>query len=342
MSFAESFSPYSGSHTFEALQVYIQSTLTDLNDVIRHHLHSDVWLIRQISEYIIASGGKRLRPVIHILAASACGYIPHTPSTLRYNEALVIGAVLELIHTATLLHDDVVDHSDLRRGKPTANATFGNAASVLSGDFLYSRAFQMMASLQRMSIMDILSSATNIIAEGEVLQLIYAGEERITEIQYREMIQAKTAKLFEASAELGAVIADRTEWQTALATYGRHVGTAFQLIDDLLDYTSHASIMGKNTGDDLEEGKWTLPLLIAFERSAPETQNTLKQLIQAKDRAGLAQLLKIFEQTEALDLTEKAAQTEANLAIDALTVLPPSQSRDLLVELARFSVARSL
>lgn len=328
----------SSAERFAPLQTYIQATLPHLNAVIRRHLDSDVWLIRQISEYIIASGGKRLRPVVHVLAAGACGYVCADP---EQDDSFKLGAVLELIHTATLLHDDVVDHSELRRGQPTANAAFGNAASVLSGDFLYSRAFQMMVELQRMPVMDILSCATNVIAEGEVLQLIYASEARITEVQYRGMIEAKTAKLFEASAELGAVLADRPEWQESLAAYGRHVGIAFQLIDDLLDYTSDSARMGKNAGDDLEEGKWTLPLLLAFERSDPVVQARLEAIVEAKDRDGLADLPDIFRETQAIESTEAAARLEAQRAVRALDALPPSQSRDLLVELADFAVQRS-
>jgi octaprenyl-diphosphate synthase len=324
---------------FAALQAYIHTTLPRINTVIRHHLDSKIWLIRQISEYLIASGGKRLRPIIHLLCAQACGV--DQKSEQQHDDIYTLAAVLELIHTATLLHDDVVDHSDLRRGKATANATFGNAASVLSGDFLYSRAFQMMVSLKRLSVMDILSSATNIIAEGEVLQLLYAGEARITETQYREMIESKTAKLFEAAAELGAVLADRTEYQTTLAQYGKHVGVAFQLIDDLLDYSSHADTLGKNTGDDLEEGKWTLPLLIAFERGTSAERAELETIVQAKSREGLTALNRIFEQTQALQATEEAAQQEAQLAIQALSPIPSSQYKDLLIELARFAVYRS-
>ncbi len=323
---------------FAALQAAIQATLPALNEVVRYHLNSDVWLIRQISEYLIAGGGKRLRPLMHVWCAKACGY---NQDGYKNDETLILGAVLELIHTATLLHDDVVDHSELRRGKLTANAAFGNAASVLSGDFLYSRAFQMMVGLKRMMIMDILSSATNIIAEGEVLQLMYAGEARITEFQYRQMIEAKTAKLFEAAAELGAVLAGREEWRVALAGYGRHVGVAFQLIDDMLDYSSDASEIGKNVGDDLEEGKWTLPLLLAFDRSNSTLQNHLEALVQTKDRSNLPELLKIFAETGALQATEAAARHESKQAIAALEILPPSHYKELLIELAHFAVQRN-
>lgn len=312
----------------------IADDMRALDGVIRERLHSDVVLVRQVAEYIIGAGGKRLRPALVLLTSGACGY-----SGAHRTE---LAAVVEFIHTATLLHDDVVDESELRRGAKTANALFGNAASVLVGDFLYSRAFQMMVSVNRMRVLDVLADATNVIAEGEVLQLMNMHDPDLAVADYLRVIRYKTAKLFEASARLGAVIADAPrDVEEACADYGRALGTAFQLVDDLLDYEGDPQALGKNVGDDLREGKPTLPLLIAMERGTGEERALIRQAIEHGEVERLPEIIAIVRRTGALQATREAARVEAQQARERLFVLPASKAREALLELCARSVDRS-
>ena len=315
---------------FQALLV---DDMTEVDKVIRARLHSEVVLVRQVSEYIIHSGGKRLRPALVVLAAKALGY--------RGPNHHEMAAVVEFIHTATLLHDDVVDGSDLRRGRDTANALFGNAASVLVGDFLYSRAFQMMVGVHNMRVMEVLSEATNVIAEGEVLQLMNCNDPDIDEAAYLQVIRYKTAKLFEAAGRLGAIVngAPR-EIEDALGNYGMHLGTAFQIVDDVLDYSGDRDLIGKNVGDDLAEGKPTLPLLFAMKHGTPDEAELIRQAILAGDASRFTEILGIVQRTGALDHAQRQAQAEADLASRALECLPDSQYKMALLELSSFAVAR--
>ena len=320
--------------SFEALQTFLADDMKAVDAVIRERLHSEVVLVRQVSEYIVNSGGKRLRPVLVILSSGCFGYQGRAHHELA--------AVVEFIHTATLLHDDVVDESDLRRGKETANALFGNAASVLVGDFLYSRAFQMMVSVNDMRVMQILSDATNVIAEGEVLQLLNCHDADIDEENYLKVIRYKTAKLFEAAARLGAVIGGGTpEQEKAMAQYGMHLGTAFQLIDDVLDYSGNSSETGKNVGDDLAEGKPTLPLLYAMKNGTPEQAAAIREAIEFAGLAQLETVLKAIQETGALQYTREQAQREIAIAKGALDALPDTQHKSALIQLADFAVDRS-
>ena len=302
--------------------------------VIRQRLSSEVPLIEQIGEYIISAGGKRLRPVILLLSARAFGYDGH-----RHHE---LAAVVEFIHTATLLHDDVVDESELRRGRETANAVFGNAASVLVGDFLYSRAFQMMVDAGSMRIMEILSNATNVIAEGEVLQLLNMHDPDVTVERYLQVIRYKTAKLFEAAAQLGAVLAgaDAT-MEEAAAEYGRRIGTAFQLIDDMLDYTASAEQMGKNAGDDLREGKPTLPLIWLMQKGTEEQRQLVRGCIEQGSTDHFDEILAAITHSGALDYTKREAEKAAQRAANAMTSLSPSAFKDSLLQLCAFAVDRN-
>jgi octaprenyl-diphosphate synthase len=302
--------------------------------VIAERLRSDVALINQIAHYIVHAGGKRIRPRLVLLFASALGYDgPH-----RYT----LAATVEFIHTATLLHDDVVDESALRRGQQTANALFGNAASVLVGDFLYSRAFQMMVSVDRMRVLDVLADATNVIAEGEVLQLMNMHDPDTSVEAYLRVIRYKTAKLFEASARLGAVLADAPRAiEEACADYGRSLGTAFQLVDDLLDYEGDAGTLGKNVGDDLREGKPTLPLLVAMARGNADERELIRDAIRGGEQGRLAQVVEIVRRTGAIEVTRDAARKEADQARAALHVLPATPVREALLELCVRSVDRS-
>jgi octaprenyl-diphosphate synthase len=302
--------------------------------VIAERLRSDVALINQIAHYIVHAGGKRIRPRLVLLFASALGYDgPH-----RYT----LAATVEFIHTATLLHDDVVDESALRRGQQTANALFGNAASVLVGDFLYSRAFQMMVSVDRMRVLDVLADATNVIAEGEVLQLMNMHDPDTSVEAYLRVIRYKTAKLFEASARLGAVLADAPHpIEEACADYGRSLGTAFQLVDDLLDYEGDAGTLGKNVGDDLREGKPTLPLLVAMARGNAGERELIRDAIRGGEQGRLAQVVEIVRRTGAIEVTRDAARKEADQARAALRVLPATPVREALLELCVRSVDRS-
>jgi octaprenyl-diphosphate synthase len=302
--------------------------------LIRRRLESDVVLIRQVAEYIIASGGKRLRPAMLLLAAGATGYSgPH------HHE---LAAVIEFIHTATLLHDDVVDESSLRRGRDTANAAFGNAASVLVGDFLYSRAFQMMLAVNDMRVMAVLADATNTIAEGEVLQLLNVHNADTDEVRYLEVVRRKTAKLFEAATRLGAMLGGAAaETEEGLAQYGMHVGTAFQLIDDVLDYSGDLHETGKNVGDDLNEGKPTLPLIYAMEKGSPAQAQTVRHAIERGGRDDFAAVIEAIVATGALDYAREQAKQEATLACAAIEHLPNSKYRDSLLQLADFAVNRN-
>lgn len=312
----------------------MEAAMRQVDAVIRERLSSRVALIDQISRYIVSAGGKRIRPRLVLLFAEAFGY--------EGPERFELAAIVEFIHTATLLHDDVVDESSLRRGRATANAIFGNAASVLVGDFLYSRAFQMMVSVNRMRVLEVLADATNVIAEGEVLQLMNMHDPDLAVEEYLRVIRFKTAKLFEASARLGAVLggADAAV-EEACADYGRSLGTAFQLVDDLLDYEGNSSELGKNVGDDLREGKPTLPLLIAMERGSAADRELIRQAIQHGEVQKLAEILAVVRRTGALDATRQAAQQEADQARDRLSALPASKAREALLELCSRSVHRS-
>lgn len=320
--------------TPESLRTLLQPDMAAVDRCLREHLHSEVALVSQVSEYIINSGGKRLRPALLLLAARACAYDgPHAPT---------LAAVIELIHTATLLHDDVVDESALRRGRATANAMFGNAASVLVGDFLYSRSFQMMVGVDNMKILRVLSDATNIIAEGEVLQLLNCGNADLDERRYLEVIRCKTAKLFEAAMRIGGILGEVDEsTENALAFYGMHVGTAFQLIDDVLDYSGSHDDIGKNLGDDLAEGKATLPLIRAMEVGTGEDAKTLRRAISEARLDDFGQVLEIIRHTDALEYACSRAREEAHRAKVQLECLGSSKYRDALLELAVFAVERT-
>lgn len=329
-------------HTFSSSNFdyknIIAPELASVDAVILQHLISDVALVNQIGHYIVGAGGKRIRPTLVTLVARALGFDGH--------ERHVLAAVVEFIHTATLLHDDVVDESALRRGRATANAMFGNAASVLVGDFLYSRAFQMMVSTNRMRVLEVLANATNVIAEGEVLQLMNMHDPDLSEADYYRVIQYKTAQLFEASTRLGAILADATpEIEDACARYGVALGTAFQLVDDLLDYDGNTAELGKNVGDDLREGKPTLPLIFAMQRATEAERQTLRRMIERGTHADeietqLEEALQIVHRTGALDATREAAHKQARIAQRCLDALPDSQHKKALLELSAQSVNR--
>ncbi|WP_370530028.1 MULTISPECIES: polyprenyl synthetase family protein [Ramlibacter] len=301
--------------------------MLEVDAVIAHRLGSSVPLVGQVSQYIISAGGKRLRPALLLLVSAALGY--HGP------HRFTLAAVVEFIHTATLLHDDVVDESTLRRGRATANENFGNPASVLVGDFLYSRAFQMMLDANDMRIMAILADATNVIAEGEVLQLMNMHDASLDEAGYLRVIRSKTAKLFEASARLGAVLAGASPAiEEACASYGQALGTAFQVIDDVLDYDGDAQEMGKNLGDDLREGKATLPLIAAMQRGSASQRDLIRHAIEHGAVDELDSIIRIVRETGALDVTRSAAAAEAQRAIDHAQRLPANQHAEGLVQLA--------
>ena len=318
----------------EQLYRLIGSDMTAVDAVIRQRLHSDVALVRQVAEYIVHSGGKRLRPALVLLAAGALDY--------RGTHHHQLAAVIEFIHTATLLHDDVVDASNLRRGRQTANALFGNSASVLVGDFLYSRAFQMMVAVHDMRIMQVLSDATNIIAEGEVLQLMNCHDADVDEEGYLQVIRYKTAKLFEAAAQVGAIIGGAGgDIEKAMAVYGMHLGTAFQLIDDVLDYSGAELETGKHLGDDLAEGKPTLPLIFVLQNGNPQQAASVRRAIEDGGRDSLPEVLAAVRETGALEYARRRAAAETELAARALAAVPASQYRDSLLELCLFAVART-
>jgi octaprenyl-diphosphate synthase len=311
----------------------IAEDMKALDAVIRERLYSDVVLIRQVAEYIIGSGGKRLRPAMVLFTAGAAGY--------QGKNHLELAAVVEFIHTATLLHDDVVDESELRRGNKTANAMFGNAASVLVGDFLYSRAFQMMVGVDDIRVMRVLADATNIIAEGEVLQLLNCNDADVEVEGYLRVIRYKTAKLFEAAARLGGILGGLpVEQEESLAAFGMHIGTAFQLIDDVLDYSGNEAATGKHVGDDLAEGKPTLPLIHVMKHGTPEQAALVRKAIENGGLDELDAVMAAIHETGALEATRAVAVAEAERALKALDCLPPSIYKESLINLSNFAVAR--
>ncbi len=312
----------------------MEAEMQEVDAVIAQRLASQVVLVNQIAGYITGAGGKRVRPMLVLLFSNALGF--------RGPERFELAATVEFIHTATLLHDDVVDESDLRRGKKTANALFGNAASILVGDFVYSRAFQMMVSVNRMRVLQVLSDATNVIAEGEVLQLMSMHDPDVQVSDYLKVIRFKTAKLFEASARLGAVLAEAPpEIEEACANYGRSLGTAFQLIDDLLDYEGTTAELGKNVGDDLREGKPTLPLLLAMERGTAPERQLIREAILEGEVARLPEVIEVVRRTGSIDATRDAAREQIELAQQSLDGLRPSIYRDALINLCVRSLDRS-
>jgi octaprenyl-diphosphate synthase len=315
------------SSSSKAFSGLIGMDMLSVDGLINNRLSSGVPLVGQVAEHIILAGGKRLRPVLLLLMAGALGY--------KGTDHHKLAAVIEFIHTATLLHDDVVDDSNLRRGRPTANAMFGNPASVLVGDFLYSRAFQMMVECQNLRILDIVAEATNVIAEGEVMQLMNMHDASLDVDAYLRVIRSKTAKLFEASTRLPAVLTQSSAAvETACAQYGQALGTAFQVIDDVLDYDGDAALMGKNLGDDLREGKATLPLIVAMQRGNPAQCALVKHAIEQGDVAALADIVHIVRETGAMQATREAASAEAQLALNALRVLPDSLYKEALSDVA--------
>ena len=321
------------SPTYEDVAALSRSDLQAVDSLISTSLQSDVALVSQVSEYIVMSGGKRLRPVIVLLAARAFGYTG--------DQHIRAAAIIEFIHTATLLHDDVVDSSSRRRGQDSANTVFGNQASVLVGDFLYSRAFQMMVDIDSMRVMQILADATNTIAAGEVMQLMNVHDPDTSEAAYRQVIYRKTARLFEAGAQIAAVLSGRSaDDERAMMHYGQHLGTAFQLIDDALDYNASAEELGKNLGDDLAEGKPTLPLIYAMENSSADDRALLRQAILEGGIEQLDKITAIVNATGALQYTKQRAQEAADAAVEALAGIPESDYKQALIAIAELSVQR--
>jgi len=319
---------------FDAIQALVDADMDAVDSTIRDRLRSDVVLINQLGQYIVSNGGKRLRPRLVLLAAGAAGYEgrAHVP----------LAAVIEFIHTATLLHDDVVDASDMRRGQRTANALWGNEAAVLVGDFLYSRSFEMMVEIGSMRVMEILSHTTNTIAEGEVMQLLNIHDADTTEQRYLDIIRSKTAKLFEAAVRLGGVLAGvDTDTELALARYGMHLGTAFQVIDDVLDYSAEAGEMGKNVGDDLAEGKPTLPLIHVIQQGEAADAAIVREAIERGGVERVDAVTEILDRTGAIGYARAQARNEADLALAELDVLTAGPYRDALVGLADMAVNRS-
>jgi len=318
----------------QSIYCLIEDDMSAVDSMIQSRLQSDVVLINQLGHYIINSGGKRLRPALAILCSRACGY--------EGNEHINLATIIEFIHTATLLHDDVVDNSDMRRGRETANNLWGNEASVLVGDFLYTRSFEMMVEMESMRLMKILSHTTNVIAEGEVLQLLNCNDADTSEESYLEVIHHKTAKLFEAAGLLGAVISKASpEVEQAMSDYAMHLGSAFQLVDDLLDYSESSETIGKNIGDDLAEGKPTLPLIYAMKHGSEAQASVIRTAIEEGQRDKIDEIISIIKQTGAIDYTAQAAQNEVQRAISVLSVLDDSPYKDALIGLANFSVSRS-
>jgi octaprenyl-diphosphate synthase len=320
--------------SIESIQAAIVDDMHAVDAAIRQHLHSEVVLVNQVADYIVGSGGKRLRPALVLLAGGLFGRI--TP------QHHVLAAVVEFIHTATLLHDDVVDDSGMRRGKATANTLFGNAASVLVGDFLYSRAFQMMVGVQNMRVMEVLADATNIIAEGEVLQLLNCHDANVSDDAYLKVIHYKTAKLFEAATRLGAIVSGAPPAaEIALAEYGMRLGTAFQLIDDVLDFSGDRDVIGKNLGDDLAEGKPTLPLLYAMHNGTPRQREVIRHAIEHGGLEELELVMEAVRETGALVYVHDLARREAEIGSNALLQFPDTNYRQALVKLSTFAVDRS-
>jgi len=327
-------SPLSATTNQNPITELIAADMGEVNQVIRNKLHSEVALVNQIAEYIISAGGKRIRPVLVLLVANAFQY--------RGKHHHELAAIVEFIHTATLLHDDVVDESSMRRGRKTANALFGNAASVLVGDFLYSRSFQMMVSINSMQIMQILADATNVIAEGEVLQLLNMHDPDVTEERYLQVIRSKTAKLFEAAAEIGALIAGaNTAEIEAAGEYGRSLGTAFQLIDDVLDYSGNADDIGKNVGDDLREGKPTLPLIYLMKNGTADERELVRACIENGDESKFDAILAAITQSGALAYTQDEAVKAADRAAAAISAWPDNLYKQAMIKLCAFAVGRN-
>lgn len=318
----------------EAIRELVAEQMASVNDRVRESLHSDVALVNEISGYIVDSGGKRLRPMLVLLSAEAMGY--------QGRAHIDLAAIIEFIHTATLLHDDVVDASALRRGRDTANAIWGNEASVLVGDFLYSRAFQMLVQVGSMRVMEIMAETTNVIAEGEVLQLLNCHDPETTELRYLEVVRSKTAKLFEAGAMIGAVLAARsTRDERILAAYGLHLGTAYQLVDDMLDYCGSADSIGKNVGDDLAEGKPTLPLIHGIRNGSTAQADLIKTAIRDGDVSLIERVVDVVESTGGIAYTARAARLEVDHALEALADVPESRFKQGLQQLAEFAVSRT-
>lgn len=321
------------SPAIETLRRLVKDDMQQVNELIERRLYSEVELINQLSHYIINSGGKRLRPALVLLSARACGY--------QGNQHIELAAIIEFIHTATLLHDDVVDASKMRRGHQTANQRWGNEASVLVGDFLYSRAFQMMVDVSSLRIMEVLSDATNIIAEGEVQQLLSRHDPETTQDRYLQVIRNKTAKLFEAASQIGAILTDRSPAEEqALASYGLHIGTAFQLIDDVLDYSATSEQLGKNIGDDLAEGKPTLPLLYAYWNGTKTQSQLIAEAITNGGLGNIDSICEAIESSGAIAYTAALAREQVQQAMQALEVLPQSAYRNAMYELAAYAVDR--
>jgi len=320
--------------SLDEIRALMRDDLAALDATIRRRLSSDVLLVNQVAEYIIAGGGKRLRPLLVMTAARACSYGgPHHVDG---------AAIIEFIHTATLLHDDVVDSSELRRGRDTANSVFGNEASVLVGDFLYSRAFQMMNDIGDLRVLSVMADATNMIAEGEVLQLMNCGDPDTTEVRYLEVIKRKTAMLFEAGTRMAAILSGEPDpVEKALAEYGQRLGIAFQLVDDALDYSSHADELGKNVGDDLAEGKPTLPLIHALHNGTDEERLLIRNAIENGGTDNMQPIRHAIESTGGLDYTARLAREEAEAAVASLAALPDSVYKQALADLARIAVERS-
>lgn len=318
----------------QSIYSLIKDDMAAVDSMIQSRLQSDVVLINQLGHYIINSGGKRLRPALAILCARACGY--------QGEHHINLATIIEFIHTATLLHDDVVDNSDMRRGRETANSLWGNEASVLVGDFLYTRSFEMMVELDSMRLMKVLSHTTNVIAEGEVLQLLNCNDADTSETRYLEVIHHKTAKLFEAAGLLGAVInQSSTEIEQAMALYAMHLGSAFQLVDDLLDYSESSETIGKNIGDDLAEGKPTLPLIYAMQNGTAEQALIIREAIENGQRDKINDIIEIIQVTGAIAYTSKAAENEVAQAKQALSILTDSPYKEALASLADFSISRN-
>lgn len=318
-----------------AIRALSSDDMQAVNNQIMQRLQSDVSLVNQLGFYIISGGGKRMRPMLTVLAARALNY--------QGDAHIKLASIIEFIHTATLLHDDVVDESDLRRGRDTANALFGNAASVLVGDFLYTRAFQMMAEIGNLRVMEILAETTNVIAEGEVMQLMNCNDPHLSEEAYFNVIYCKTAKLFEAATRLPAILSAANECiESALQDYGRYLGTAFQIIDDVMDYTAASDVMGKSVGDDLAEGKTTLPLIHAIRTANDEQRQLLTRAIMERNGLDyLGQIQEILQQTGAFDYSRNKAEDEIRKAKLALSVLPETPYRQALMSLADLAVNRS-